>query len=100
MKTLPFHPTENRNDVLVDCADGPVSVYRKCADCIHCTGVRVGKRVMPSPMRQKMELVKKGAAPDEDLLNARIMYNTLIRDGSAVECDDDGNEGFHSFYRY
>ncbi|MBS1193865.1 MAG: hypothetical protein H6R28_265, partial [Methanomicrobiales archaeon] len=25
-------------------------------------------------------------------------FNTLIRDGSAIECTDDGNEGFSSLY--
>jgi len=99
MKTLPFKREESKNEVLVECADGWLSVYRNCAYCAHCAGVRVGKRVLPSPQRQKMEGVRKGAAPAEDLMNAALMFNTLIRDGDAIECDDDAGEGFRSMYR-
>lgn len=98
MKTLPFKREEARNDVLVECADGPLSVYRKCGMCRHCAGVRVGKRVIPSPQRQKVDGVRRGTVADDDLLNAQIMFNTLVRDGEAIECDDDGNEGFRSLY--
>jgi len=41
----------------------------------------------------------KGINPDENLLNAAIMFNTLVRDGNAIECEDDAGEGFHSMYR-
>lgn len=100
MKSLPFTRPEGKDDVLVECADGWLSVYRKCNACIHCSGVRVGKRVMPSPLRKRMEEVKRGRAPDEALQEALIMYNTLIRDGNAIECDDDENEGFRTMYQY
>jgi hypothetical protein len=99
MKTLPFKREESKNDVLVECADGWLSVYRNCAYCVHCAGVRVGKRLLPSPQRQKMEAVKRGATGDEDLLNAALMFNTLVRDGDAIECDDDANKGFRTMYR-
>lgn len=99
MKTLPFKRIEEKNDVHVECADGWLSVYRKCAYCKHCAGVRVGKRLFPSPQREKMKAVKRGFGADEDLMNAAIMYNTYIRDGSAIECDDDRNEGYQSMYR-
>ena len=40
----------------------------------------------------------KGKSSDENLMNAAMMFNTLIRDGSAIECEDDANEGFHTRY--
>jgi hypothetical protein len=98
MKQLALKRVETRNDVLVDCADGEVSVYRKCAYCRHCSGVLVGKRVMPSPQKKQLEGVRKGSSQDEDLLNAAIMFNTLIRDGTVLMCDDDENKGFESMY--
>ena len=99
MKTLPFKREESRDEVKVECADGWVSVYRKCAYCIHCAGVRVGKRIFPAPQKEKIKGIKRGSGSDEDLLNAAIMFNTLIRDGDAIECDDDENEGYSPLYR-
>ena len=99
MKTLEFDREKKPNDVMVECADGWLSVYRYCAYCIHCSGIRVGRRVMPSPQKQRLEGVRRGVATDEDLFNAQMMYNTLIRDGSAVECDDDKNEGYRPLYK-
>jgi hypothetical protein len=80
MKTLEFHRDEKKSRVNVACADGEVSVYSQCAYCKHCKGILVGK------------------APDESLMNAAMMFNTLVRDGSAIECDDDANEGFITRY--
>jgi len=28
------------------------------------------------------------------------MFNTLVRDGTAIECEDDAGEGFRSMYGY
>jgi hypothetical protein len=100
MKTLPFKRIPEKNDVQVECADGWVSVYRKCAYCRHCSGVRVGKRIFPSPQKDKLTAVQRGIGVDEDLMNAQIMFNTYVRDGSAIECDDDGDEGFRSMYQF
>ncbi|MDD5420128.1 MAG: hypothetical protein PHV57_09820 [Methanomicrobiaceae archaeon] len=100
MKTLPFHRDEKTDRVTVTCADGEVSVYSHCAYCRHCIGVRVGKRVFPSPQRQAFLGVKQTGAPDEGLLNAAMMFNSLIRDGAAIECDDDADQGFSHLYRY
>jgi hypothetical protein len=36
---------------------------------------------------------------DEALMQAEMHFNTLIRDASAIECDDDGNEGYRTRYR-
>jgi hypothetical protein len=37
---------------------------------------------------------------DEALMQAAMHYNTLIRDASAIECDDDANEGYRTRYRH
>jgi hypothetical protein len=98
MKTLEFHRNEKKDRVTVTCADGEVSVYSHCAYCIHCKGVRVGKRVTPTPQSQAYTDIRRGTVPDENLMNAAMMFNTLVRDGSAIECDDDANQGYHSRY--
>jgi hypothetical protein len=98
MKTLEFHRDEKKSRVTVTCADGEVSVYSQCAYCKHCKGIWVGKRVTPTPQAQAYSDIQRGKAPDENLMNAAMMFNTLIRDGSAIECEDDANEGFHTRY--
>lgn len=99
MKTLELNRMESGRDVTVMCADGEVSVYRKCGYCAHCHGVRVGKRVMPMPQKAKASGIRRGTSTDDDLLSAQIMYNTLIRDGNAIICEDDKNEGYKSLYQ-
>jgi hypothetical protein len=94
MKTLQFQRDEKKNRVMVDCADGSVSVYSQCAYCKHCIGIRVGKRLAPAPQVQALADVRRGSAGDDMLMNAAMMFNTLVRDGSAVECDDDANAGY------
>ncbi len=96
MKTLPFHREPKHNQVTVECADGAVSVYSKCAYCIHCRGVHVSQRIVPPPLAQAYQDIRKGIAPDENMMNAALMFNTLIRDGTAIECGDDTNEGYRS----
>ena len=87
--------------VKVTCADEKeVSVYSRCSFCEHCEGVIVGRREMTNPMKKVITDSKLGASGDEDLQNAQMMYNTLIRDGSALLCSDDKNEGFKSLYSY
>jgi hypothetical protein len=54
---------------------------------------------MENPIKKRLQEVKRGFAADDDLLNAGIMFNTLIRDGDAIECDDDRNEGYYPLYR-
>jgi hypothetical protein len=96
MKTLEFHQNEKKDRVIVSCADGEVSVYSHCAYCQHCRGIWVKKRMVPAPQSQVYSDIRKGVAPDENLMNAAMMFNTLIRDGSAVECEDDANHGFQN----
>jgi hypothetical protein len=98
MKRLPLSRQEESNQVTVECAEGDVSVYTHCAYCRHCEGVVVRKRVMSSPVPQALRDMRRGVASDDVMLNAAMMFNTLIRDGSAIECSDDINEGFRSLY--
>ncbi len=100
MKILEFHRDDAKDRVTVACADREVSVHSHCGYCRHCAGVRVGRRTIPTPQRQALSGVKRGANPDENLLNAAIMFNTLVRDGTAIECEDDAGEGFSSMYRH
>lgn len=94
MKTLEFHRDEKKGRVTVACADGEVSVYSHCAYCRHCHGIVVGKRTISAPQAQAGADLRKGVGGDDGLMNAAMMFNTMIRDGSAVECDDDANRGF------
>ncbi|MCT8338268.1 hypothetical protein FKB36_12420 [Methanoculleus sp. Afa-1] len=99
MKILEFHRDGSGDRVKVACADREVSVHSHCGYCKHCAGVRVGKRTIPTPQRQAFAGLSQGGSPDENLLNAAMMFNTLVRDGTAIECDDDAGEGFASMYR-
>ena len=98
MKTLPFQRDEKKDRVTVACADGNVSVYSHCAYCRHCHGVRAGNRVVPTPQMQALNDMRRGVSADENLMNAAMMFNTLVRDGSAIECDDDANNGYLGLY--
>lgn len=99
MKTLEFVRDEKKNRVAVACAGGViVSVYGRCAYCRHCTGVVVGKRVMPSPQAEALSAVRRGTGSDDSLMSAAMMFNTLVRDGSAIVCSDDRNQGYQALY--
>ena len=98
MKTLEFVRDTKKDRVTVACADGMVSVYSKCAYCRHCTGVVTGKRVAPAPQKEALTAIRKGRGSDDSLMNAAMMFNTLIRDGSAIACDDDANAGYAALY--
>ncbi len=98
MKTLPFVRDEKKGRVTVACADGMVPVSSRCAYCRHCTGIVVGKRVAPAPQKEALDAIRRGSGSDDTLLNAAMMFNTLLRDGSAIACDDDTNAGFVKLY--
>jgi hypothetical protein len=98
MKTLPFQHDEKKQRVTVACADGDISVYSHCAYCRHCKGVRIGNRLTPAPQSQALDDVRKGRVSDDNLMNAAMFFNSLIRDGSAIECADDENRGFTNLY--
>jgi hypothetical protein len=98
MKTLEFVRDEKKGRVTVACADGMVSVYSKCAYCKHCTGIAVGKRVSPTPQKEALEAIRSGKGSDDTLMNAAMMFNTFIRDGHAIACDDDADTGYAALY--
>ncbi len=98
MKTLEIHRAEKSRNDSVDCAAGEAPVYRQCASCIHCTGVVVGGRVIPAPQARVWKDLRSRSVPDEALMTAAMQYNTLVRDGTAISCDDDGNEGYQPLY--
>ena len=98
MKTLPFQRDEKKQRVTVACADGDVSVYSHCAYCRHCAGVRIGTRVSPAPQTQALKDVRKGRMSDDNLMNAAMLFNSLVRDGTAIECADDEGRGFTNLY--
>jgi hypothetical protein len=58
----------------------------------------VGKRLVLPPQTQVLSELKKGNAGDDSLMNAAMMFNTLVRDGSSLDCDDDENQGFRGLY--
>ena len=98
MKTLEFVREEKKDRVIVACADGMVSVSSRCAYCRHCTGIVVGKRVAPSPQKEALDALRQGKGADDSLMTAAMMFNTLVRDGKAIACDDDANTGFLKLY--
>jgi len=53
---------------------------------------------MRPPQRDIIENVRRGGAQDEELLTAAMMFNTLVRDGDSLLCDDDKGEGFVHYY--
>jgi len=53
---------------------------------------------MVPPQKSALNDLKRGVVADENLMNAAMMFNSLIRDGSAIECDDDGNKGYLGLY--
>lgn len=99
MKTLTMTKDAGGNRATVECATGEVSVYKTCAFCEHCKGIRVGPRFYPTPQEQALQSVRRGTAPDEALMTAALQFNQLVRDGTAVECADDQNKGFRPRYR-
>ena len=46
-----------------------------------------------------MKSFSSSGSSDEALMSAAMQFNTLVRDGTAMECDDDGDCGFKSRYR-
>jgi len=98
MNTLPFQRDTQKNRVTVACAMGNVSVYSSCAYCRHCQGIRVGDHLQPPPQVQALRNLRQLGAADETLMNAGLMFNALVRDGSAIECDDDTRQGFQKLY--
>jgi hypothetical protein len=100
MKSLEIEKDETGNKACVKCRNEDISVYSHCAYCKFCEGVIVNKRTVKSPQKSKMEGIQKGLSPDEELMAAHMMFMTLIRDGTAIVCTDENDEGFTSLYSY
>jgi hypothetical protein len=98
MKTITFERDAKKDRVMVACTDGSVSVHSKCSFCRHCKGIYIGKRLAPSPQADALNGIRRGTGADENLMNAAMMFNTLVRDGQAIACDDDANAGFSRLY--
>ncbi|MDI9633729.1 MAG: hypothetical protein QFX32_06700 [Methanolinea sp.] len=99
MKTLQMHKDGTGNRATVECATGEVSVYRYCAFCEHCKGIRVGSRFYPTPQEKVLRDLKRGTVPDEALLSAQLQFNQLVRDGDSIDCGDEKGTGFVPRYR-
>ena len=73
-----------------------------CTAIVHIAGivvgVRSGNRLSPAPQSKALLEVRRGSVSDDVLMNAAMMFNTLVRDGSAIECGDDENKGFAGLY--
>jgi len=99
MKSLPILRDSASDKVQVECASGKLAVHTRCSICIHCKGVKVGARVMPSPYDTISGQIRTGAMPPEALMEAAMQFNTLIRDGTELACDDDKGEGYTPRFR-
>ena len=99
MKSLPILRDLEADKVQVECATGKLAVHTRCALCIHCKGVKVGARVMPSPYDTTSTKIRSGAMPPEALMEAALQFNALIRDGTEIACDDDADAGYTPRFR-
>lgn len=94
MKSFPFIRESTSDRVYVECASGKLPVHTRCAYCIHCKGIQLGARIMPSPYEQSAIQIRTGSMPPESLMDAAMQFNSLVRDGTALACDDDSEEGY------
>lgn len=99
MKSLPIIRETATDKVQVECASGKLAVHTRCAFCIHCKGVKIGARIMPSPYETVSGQIKTGAMPPEALMEAALQFNTLVRDGSEISCNDDEGIGYTPRFR-
>mgnify|MGYP007023464133 FL=1 len=61
---------------------------------MNCKGIQVGARVMPSPYESAFSRISGGSVPPEMLMEAAMQFNSLVRDGSSVACNDEKGEGY------
>ncbi|MFH0967127.1 MAG: hypothetical protein V1862_05540 [Methanobacteriota archaeon] len=99
MKSLLILRDTETIKVQVECAAGKLAVHTKCAFCIHCKGVKVGARIMPSPYDTISSQIRTGAMPPEALMEAALQFNTLVRDGTEIACDDEAGVGYTPRFR-
>ncbi|KUG15550.1 hypothetical protein ASZ90_014795 [hydrocarbon metagenome] len=99
MMTREISWDEKRYRATVGCADGTVSVHSHCASCVHCRGVRIGQKLYPAPQESVLRSFSGSGSSDEALMAAAMQFNSLVKDGTAIDCDDDAGTGFTSRYR-
>ncbi len=99
MKSLPIIRETATDKVQVECASGKLAVHTRCGLCIHCKGVKVGARIMPSPYDMITGQIQSGVMPPEALMEAALQFNTLVRDGSEITCDDEAGVGYTPRFR-
>ena len=97
MKTLPFQRDTAKNGSLLHVPKA-VYPYTVPARIVGIVKVRMGDRLAPSPQVKALSDLRHLGVADETLMNAALMFNALVRDGSAIECDDDNNLGFQKLY--
>lgn len=49
---------------------------------------------MPSPYETISSQIRTGVMPPEALMEAAMQFNTLVRDGTELACDDDAGAGY------
>ena len=86
--------TKNKDNAYVECATGEVEVHRTCSYCTNCKSIQIGARMMPSPYDGTMTKLKAGKVEPEQLMEAAMQFNTLVRDGTALGCADDAGKGY------
>lgn len=99
MKTLPILREQGSDKAYVECASGKQPVHTRCSYCQHCKGIQVGARVMPSPYETALSQIKGTSAPPEVLMEAAMQFNTLVRDGTAISCNDETDQGYTPRFR-
>ncbi|MDD1724878.1 MAG: hypothetical protein LUQ07_07100 [Methanospirillum sp.] len=99
MKSLPILREQGSDKAYVECTSGKVPVHTKCSYCLNCKGILVGARVMPSPYDNASSQIKGGSVPPEILMEAAMQFNSLVRDGSAVACEDEKDGGYAPRFR-
>lgn len=99
MKSLPLIREQDSDKVYVECSSGKLPVHTRCSYCQNCKGIQVGARVMPSPYENASSQIRGGSVPPEILMEAAMQFNSLIRDGTAITCSDDSNNGYTPRFR-
>ncbi len=99
MRSLPIIKESGTDKAYVECASGRLPVHTRCSYCLHCKGILVGARIMPSPYEQASSQIRTTGAPPEVLMEAAMHFNSLVRDGTAVSCDDENGEGYSPRFR-
>lgn len=92
MKILPLK--KEKDNAYVECATGDVEVHRTCSNCTNCKSIQVGARMMPSPYDGTLTKLRSGKAQPEQLMEAAMQFNLLVRDGTALGCGDDTGKGY------